>query len=45
MALSTLQRRLALDPKLAQTSLPRSNKSNSPFRYAGGKYYARTSHS
>ena len=41
MALSSLQRGLAFDPQLAQTSLPRSNKSNSPFRYAGGKFYAR----
>ena len=41
MAVSTLQQELAFDTRLAQASLPRSNRTNSPFRYAGGKYYAR----
>ena len=41
MAVSTFQQELTFDLKLAQANLPRSNKTNSPFRYAGGKYYAR----
>ncbi len=41
MTVSTLQSELALGHHFTQASLPRSNKSNSPFRYPGGKFYAR----
>ncbi len=41
MAVVELQKELMVEEPLVLESLPRSNKSNSPFRYPGGKYYAR----
>ena len=41
IATLTSQSELALGDGFIAAKLPRSNKSNSPFRYPGGKFYAR----